>query len=126
MSSPEPVRSSPEPTPSSPEPAMSSPEAARSSPERARAAVEARAVAHAAAGRGDAQPIWTQLLSTMEVARWAERAPGEGPLAGLPFAIKDNLDLAGRPTTAGCPDLATGPVATESATAVHRLIEAGA
>ncbi|HEX4192785.1 MAG TPA: allophanate hydrolase [Stellaceae bacterium] len=46
------------------------------------------------------------------------------PLFGIPFAIKDNIDLAGVPTTAACPDFAYIP--KRSATAVQRLIEAGA
>ncbi|TXC71061.1 allophanate hydrolase [Sphingomonas ginsenosidivorax] len=46
------------------------------------------------------------------------------PLAGVPFAIKDNIDLAGVPTTAACPDFAYIPVA--SAEVVERLIAAGA
>jgi allophanate hydrolase len=72
-------------------------------------------------GTGGGQPIWTRLVSV-------PAGPGgaDGPLAGLPFAIKDNLDLAGYPTTAACPDLAGGPVATRSATAVQRLVDAGA
>jgi allophanate hydrolase len=65
------------------------------------------------------QPIWIQQV------RWSKPA-ADGPLHGLPFAIKDNLDLAGYPTTAACPDLATGPAAVRSATAVQRLIDAGA
>ncbi len=46
------------------------------------------------------------------------------PLFGIPFAVKDNIDVAGMPTTAGCPDFAYVPEA--SATAVRRLEEAGA
>lgn len=50
--------------------------------------------------------------------------PEEKPLWGIPFAIKDNIDLAGVPTTAGCAEFAYNP--DEHATVVHRLIEAGA
>ncbi|MFI4913836.1 MAG: allophanate hydrolase [Steroidobacterales bacterium] len=46
------------------------------------------------------------------------------PLYGVPFAIKDNIDLAGLPTTAACPDYSYTPAV--SAGAVTRLIEAGA
>ncbi|EPR28400.1 allophanate hydrolase [Anoxybacillus geothermalis] len=46
------------------------------------------------------------------------------PLWGVPFAIKDNIDLAGIPTTAGCPDYAYVP--SEHAPVVQRLIDAGA
>ena len=50
--------------------------------------------------------------------------PHAKPLWGLPFAIKDNIDLAGAPTTAACPAFAYDPA--RSATAVARLIAAGA
>ena len=50
--------------------------------------------------------------------------PVAKPLYGLPFAIKDNIDLAGVPTTAACPEFAFTPSA--SATAVQRLVAAGA
>ena len=46
------------------------------------------------------------------------------PLWGIPFAIKDNIDLAGVMTTAGCQDYAYMP--TESAAVVRKLTEAGA
>lgn len=46
------------------------------------------------------------------------------PLFGIPFAVKDNIDVAGMETTAACP--AFGHVASESATAVRLLTEAGA
>ncbi len=46
------------------------------------------------------------------------------PLWGIPFAVKDNIDLAGVPTTAGCPDYSYIP--EKSAAAVERLVAAGA
>ncbi|MET0780514.1 MAG: allophanate hydrolase, partial [Microbacterium sp.] len=46
------------------------------------------------------------------------------PLWGIPFAVKDNIDVAGWETTAGCPGFAYEPV--ETATAVRKLQEAGA
>ncbi|MGA7984706.1 MAG: allophanate hydrolase [Burkholderiales bacterium] len=54
----------------------------------------------------------------------ARRRPDDLPLYGIPFAIKDNIDLAGRPTTAACPEFAYTPAA--SATVVQRLLDAGA
>jgi allophanate hydrolase len=47
------------------------------------------------------------------------------PLLGMPFGVKDNIDMAGLPTTAACKSFATGP-ATAHATAVQRLADAGA
>ncbi|MDF2114555.1 allophanate hydrolase [Roseiarcaceae bacterium H3SJ34-1] len=62
------------------------------------------------------------------VALQAARALGAydagKPLWGVPFAIKDNIDVAGLPTTAACPDFAYTP--KEHAFAVARLIEGGA
>lgn len=46
------------------------------------------------------------------------------PLFGVPFAVKDNIDVAGFPTTAACEAFAYTPDA--SAFAVQRLIDAGA
>ena len=46
------------------------------------------------------------------------------PLAGVPFAMKDNIDVAGMETTAACPAFAY--VAERSATVVERLLAAGA
>lgn len=51
-------------------------------------------------------------------------AGAELPLAGLMLAVKDNVDVAGLPTTAGHPDYARIPA--RSATAVQRLVDAGA
>ena len=47
------------------------------------------------------------------------------PLLGIPFGVKDNIDVAGLPTTAACKRFASGP-ATAHATAVQRLVDAGA
>lgn len=46
------------------------------------------------------------------------------PLLGIPFAIKDNIDVAGMPTTAACPAFAYQ--ANENATVVTKLLRAGA
>lgn len=46
------------------------------------------------------------------------------PLWGVPFAVKDNIDVAGMPTTAACPDFAYAPAA--DAFVVARLRAAGA
>jgi allophanate hydrolase len=46
------------------------------------------------------------------------------PLWGIPFAVKDNIDAAGLPTTAACRAFAYKPKA--SATSVSRLLAAGA
>lgn len=60
------------------------------------------------------------------ITRLAVPLPGaaEGPLAGLRFAVKDNIDVAGVPTTAACPDFAYHP--SQDATVVRRLRDAGA
>jgi len=46
------------------------------------------------------------------------------PLYGIPFAVKDNIDVAGMPTTAACPAFAYRPA--QSAPVVARLAAAGA
>jgi len=72
--------------------------------------------------------IWISRLSMEQIRPYLERLDQmpfeEFPLWGIPFAIKDNIDLAGIPTTAACPAFAYTP--ERSATVVQRLIEAGA
>ncbi len=50
--------------------------------------------------------------------------PNSLPLWGVPFAVKDNIDVANLPTTAACPAFAYTPL--EDATVVKRLLAAGA
>lgn len=51
-------------------------------------------------------------------------AVAEAPSSGIPFAVKDNTDVAGMPTTAGTPALGNN-IATRDATVVALLREAG-
>jgi len=59
-----------------------------------------------------------------EAKALAQRGDTSLPLYGVPFAVKDNIDVAGMPTTAACPDFAY--TAKADATAVARLRAAGA
>lgn len=72
--------------------------------------------------------LFIHLLSDAEVTPYLDRLDGRDieslPLYGIPFAIKDNIDLANIPTTAACPAFAYTP--SESATLVAQLIELGA
>ncbi|WP_321475536.1 allophanate hydrolase [uncultured Paludibaculum sp.] len=71
-----------------------------------------------------AAPVWISLLPEDDVIRRAETIDPSLPLAGLAFAVKDNIDLAGLPTTAACPAFAYTP--QRSATVVRLLEQAGA
>jgi allophanate hydrolase len=73
------------------------------------------------------QPVWITLSSDQELLAAAEAlelADPELPLYGIPFAVKDNMDVAGMRTTAGCPGFAY--VAEQTAPVVQRLLDAGA
>ena len=74
-------------------------------------------------------PVWIHLPDREEALRRAlelehDPASRELPLYGIPFAVKDNIDVAGVPTSAGCPAYTYVPQV--SATVVRRLVEAGA
>jgi len=73
-------------------------------------------------------PIWIHVLSDIELEPYLKRLescePSTLPLYGIPFAIKDNIDLASIPTTAACPDYSYIP--ENSAYVVQKLIDAGA
>lgn len=97
----------------------------------ASAVAVAQAALDAVAAYDLIQPqVWTLRLPAETVlaqARAVEAriAAGETlPLAGVPFAVKDNIDVGALPTTAGCPAFAYTP--ERSATVVERLVAAGA
>lgn len=72
--------------------------------------------------------IWIERVSRESVFEYIKDLKGKDladlPLFGIPFAIKDNIDLEGIPTTAGCPAYSYTP--EESSTVVSKLIAAGA
>jgi allophanate hydrolase len=76
----------------------------------------------------DPHRVWIHRLPLDEIRKYVvalqDKDPAELPLYGIPFAIKDNIDLAGAPTTAGCPEYAYHP--QRHATVVRQLINAGA
>ena len=60
------------------------------------------------------------------IARFPRPVPGAdaGRLAGLRFAVKDNIDVAGVPTTAACPAFDRRPA--QHSAVVQKLLDAGA
>src|SRR5437764_3890710 len=104
----------------------------RSYAERAASPIAvAREIAARIRARGE-DAVWISRVAEdallAAAAALERRAATEGlaamPLYGLPFAIKDNIDVAGLPTTAACPGAAYRP--PQSAAAVERLLAAGA
>ena len=71
------------------------------------------------------QPVWISIADRKQaIARAVELEGSVLPLAGVPFAVKDNIDVAGMATTAGCPAYAFHP--EHSATVVNSLEAQGA
>jgi len=60
----------------------------------------------------------------LDLAAAVEAMPPDLPLWGIPFVVKDNIDVAGWPTTAGCPEFSYTPAA--DAEVVRLLRAAGA
>ncbi|MDL9944288.1 allophanate hydrolase [Gordonia sp. ABSL11-1] len=88
----------------------------------------ARMVADAIDARGD-DGTWLSTVPRDELLAAAsdlENRPGARglPLYGVPFGVKDSIDVAGVPTTLSCPGYAY--VAERTAPAVQRLLDAGA
>ncbi|OFJ53391.1 allophanate hydrolase, partial [Mycolicibacterium grossiae] len=94
-------------------------------------AVDRVRAAYAAIAATDRPEIWIALrpmadtLAEAEAVDAAAAAGEELPLAGLVAAVKNNVDVAGLPTTAACPGFATTPAAVD-APVVARLRAAGA
>jgi allophanate hydrolase len=91
-------------------------------------AVAEAVLARAAAAEAVDPAIWITRVAAEQLLADAAALDAKGqaglPLFGVPFAVKDNLDVAGLPTTAACPAFAYRP--ERSATAVERLRAAGA
>jgi allophanate hydrolase len=72
--------------------------------------------------------VWITRLSEVQVMTYVAvleaGSSDDLPLYGVPFVIKDNIDLAGIATTAACPAFSYTP--STSATVVQRLLDAGA
>ncbi|MBM7333325.1 allophanate hydrolase [Alloalcanivorax marinus] len=69
--------------------------------------------------------LWIHLLDESSLLAQAERLSDPSlPLYGVPFAVKDNIDVGSLPTTAACPAYAY--TARETAPAVQALLDAGA
>ncbi|MBS1694965.1 MAG: allophanate hydrolase [Actinobacteria bacterium] len=85
-------------------------------------------VADAIAARGD-DGTWLSTVprdQLLAAAEEIENRPGARtlPLYGVPFGVKDSIDVEGVPTTLSCPDYAY--TASATAPAVQRLLDAGA
>ncbi|PPS35461.1 allophanate hydrolase [Pseudomonas amygdali pv. morsprunorum] len=86
-------------------------------------------------GADDRAEVWihrvpvTQLLERAKTLESIAAEAGDSvyeqlPLFGVPFAVKDNFDVAGMPTTAACPAFAYTP--KENAHVVQLLLDSGA
>ena len=90
-------------------------------------AVEAVERAYARLPALEGNPAFISLVpreTALAQARAVDADTRELPLRGLPFAVKDNIDVAGMPTTAACEAFSYVPAKT--ATAVRKLLDAGA
>lgn len=80
-------------------------------------------------GNADQNAVWISTISASELAKRcaaleADPTAKDLPLYGIPFSVKDNIDVAGFETTAACPAFAYAPDA--SATVVAKAEAAGA
>lgn len=94
------------------------------SPHEVLRSVHARIAARGADGAWIHVVPEADCLRRLAAVETAARNGASLPLLGIPFAVKDNIDVAGLPTTAACP--AFGYTAASSAPAVARVLVAGA
>ena len=85
-------------------------------------------VAYERIRRADRPDVWITIRpeadAIAQAEALAEHSSETPPLYGVPFAVKDNIDVAGLPTTAACPSYSYMP--DESAASVAMLEQAGA
>lgn len=90
-------------------------------------------VDHVLAARAEnaSNPMFITVVPERELRKRAEELASlptavraKMPLYGVPFVVKDNIDVVGYNTTAGCPEYAYRP--DKNAFVVDRLLEAGA
>lgn len=77
--------------------------------------------------------VWIHLISEAEVSKHAEELISKynyhdstailPPLFGIPFSIKDSIDVEGLPTTLACPSFSY--TATATAPVIQRILNAG-
>ena len=101
-------------------------DAARRTPEALRAGVDAAMTM--IGERGD-DGVWISVAEGAQLDSQLDRLaahpdPSSLPLYGVPFGVKDSVDVAGWPTTLACP--AYGYPAARTAPVVQRLLDAGA
>ncbi|WP_157158575.1 amidase family protein [Bradyrhizobium sp. WSM1253] len=85
----------------------------------------------AARAENASNPMFITVVPEQELRKRAEELASlpaavraKMPLYGVPFVVKDNIDVVGYDTTAGCPEYAYRP--ERNAFVVDRLLEAGA
>ena len=85
-------------------------------------------LAKLAQAKSDTSNVWISTISESQLVKMLDALDGKSidelPLYGVPFAVKDNIDFAMLPTTAGCEAYTFQP--DKSSTVVQLLIDAGA
>lgn len=85
-------------------------------------------LAKLAQAKSDTSNVWISTISESQLVKMLDVLDGKSidelPLYGVPFAVKDNIDFAMLPTTAGCEAYTFQP--DKSSTVVQLLIDAGA